>query len=463
MSSRPHGGRLSAARVLLALSAFLAAALLMAPAGASARHDRRRQRLPPQPERVLLPKLRRRRGLREPQRRQSWSGSTGPASACRAAANACCTPIARMLHEGLQRRLRRRPLLRLRDARRADLQGLPAALRLLERRAPSGAGATTPRSSSGSKSNGLLQRSIARAFNFQDLASIDGERRSSEPRPRSSTNCCGGALDPKEKEIWTFEIFQYGFKAGHAITPYAVENMGNGDLRSPRLRQQLARRPTAAACRSTPNTEHLELLRGDQRPASRRPSTKATRSRRALRWRRSRPGLGVQPCPFCVGRQGGGSKFNEIRLDGTSNEHARLARRRRPRVARPATSASGSSTRSPAPRCCRAAPGGSCQLAGGGAVYGDSPVPVIEVPKNVEFEIGIDGRHLQGRATARRSAWSARPTTPRVENIDHGVRARTAKVALDAARQRDRLPGQREDGRAGDHRSARNRRAPATR
>ena len=42
------------------------------------------------------------------------------------------------------------------------------------------------------------------------------------------------------------------------------------------------------------------------------------------------PGLGVQPCPFCVGRQGGGSKYNQIRLDGSANEHARLLVDRQP-------------------------------------------------------------------------------------------------------------------------------------
>ena len=72
---------------------------------------------------------------------------------------------------------------------------------------------------------------------------------------------------------------------------------------------------------------------------------------------------------------------------------------------------------------------GIVPLAGGGAEYGDSPVPVIRVPKNVELEIGIDGRHLKVRD--RETLSLVGPTyDASFENIIMGP-GQTAKVALD--------------------------------
>ena len=99
----------------------------------------------------------------------------------------------------------------------------------------------------------------------------------------------------------------------------------------------------------------------------------------------------MQPCPFCVGRQGGGSKYNQIRLDGTSNEHARLV----------IEDAKGRKTGFVGGKLVNQIPGAKVlprSSAGvqlkNGKLWKDSPTPVVEVPKNVEFDVRIDGRHL---------------------------------------------------------------------
>jgi hypothetical protein len=104
------------------------------------------------------------------------------------------------------------------------------------------------------------------------------------------------------------------------------------------------------------------------------------------------PGLGVQPCPFCVGRQGGGSKYNQIRLDGTSNEHARLL----------VVDSQGRETGLVGNRVVNQIPGakvlprssGGVRLRANGTLWKDSPAPIIQVPKNVEFIVNVDGKHL---------------------------------------------------------------------
>jgi hypothetical protein len=106
------------------------------------------------------------------------------------------------------------------------------------------------------------------------------------------------------------------------------------------------------------------------------------------------PGLGVQPCPFCVGRQGGGSKFNQVRLDGTSHEHARLV----------IEDLKGRKTGFVGGKFVNQIPGAKVlpRSSGGvqmknGVLWKDSPTPVVEVPKNVEFIVKVDGKHLNVR------------------------------------------------------------------
>jgi hypothetical protein len=277
----------------------------------------------------------------------------------------------------------------------------------------------------GIEGNGLLQRSIARAFNFQELASITEATLIGTPT-QILNKLLGGALDPKEKEIWTFEIFQYGFKAGHAITPYAVEDMGNGVYE------------VHVYDNNWPNDDSRRLQIDTKtntwsyyaaiNPGFPQAQYEGNAKSKTLRLSPVTPGLGVQPCPFCVGREGAGSKFNEIRLDGTSDQHARLL----------VTDAKGRRTGYVGQRIVNQIPGakvlprssqGIVPLAGGGAEYGDSPVPVIQVPKNVEFEIGIDGRHLKVRD--RETLSLVGPTyDASFENIIMGP-GQTAKVAID--------------------------------
>ena len=286
-----------------------------------------------------------------------------------------------------------------------------------------GAGATSPFQLS-IEGNRLLQRSIARAFNFQDLAAIDEATVIATPK-QILAKLLNGGLDRGQREIWTFEIFQYGFKAGHAITPYAVEDMGNGIYEvhvydnnwpdDPSRRLQIDTRRNTWSYYAAVN------------PGFPQAQYEGNAKSKTLRLAPVTPGLGVQPCPFCVGRQGGGSNYNEIRLDGTGDEHARLL----------VVDAEGRRTGQVGRRIVNQIPGakvlprgsrGIVPLAGGGAEYGDSPVPVIRVPKKVEFEVRIDGRHLRTRD--REALSLVGPTyDARFENIIMGP-GQTAEVGL---------------------------------
>ena len=265
-------------------------------------------------------------------------------------------------------------------------KGLPAALRLLERER------FRPRRANpfalDIEGNDLLQRSITRAFDFQNLESINENTIVATPTEILNFLLHGG-LDPKSKEIWTFEIFQYGFKAGHAITPVRGRKSRPRRIRSPRLRQQLARqrRPPPA---DQHEHRHLELLR-DGVPGLPAGDVRRQREVPEPAPRAGHPGPRRPALP--VLRRSPGRRL-EVQ-PGPPRRH--LERTRPPlietrRAARPASSAASSSTRSPARRSCRAAPAG-IRLQHK-TLWKDSPAPVVEVPKDVEFDVNIDGKHL---------------------------------------------------------------------
>ncbi|HTT94229.1 MAG TPA: hypothetical protein VMF55_06120 [Solirubrobacterales bacterium] len=241
----------------------------------------------------------------------------------------------------------------------------------------------------GIEKNTLLQRSISRAFDFQNLESITANTIIGTPK-QILGHLLHGALDPQSPEIWTFEIFQYGMKAGHAITPYAVEKTGPGEYEVLVYDNNWPGNDSRRLYINTKkNTWNYYAMVSPGYPQA---MYEGNAKSETLRLAPVTPGLGVQPCSFCVGRQGGGSKYNQIRLDGTSNEHARLL----------VVDAKGRKTGLIGDRVVNQIPGakvlprssGGVRLRSNGTLWKDSPAPVIQVPKNVEFAVNVDGRHL---------------------------------------------------------------------
>jgi hypothetical protein len=253
-----------------------------------------------------------------------------------------------------------------------------------------GSGATNPFELSIEK-NTLLQRSITRAFDFQNLESIQANT-----IVGTSKQILGallhGALDLKSPQMWTFEIFQYGLKAGHAITPYAVEKVGPGEYEILVYDNNWPGNDDRRLQINT-NTDTWSYY-AMVSPGYPQAMYEGNAKSQTLRLAPVTPGLGVQPCPFCVGRKGGGSDYNQVRLDGTSNEHARLV----------IIDGKGRKTGFVGNKFVNQIPGAKVlpRSSGGvqlrhGTLWKDSPTPVVDVPKDVEFDVRIDGKHLNVR------------------------------------------------------------------
>lgn len=125
-------------------------------------------------------------------------------------------------------------------------------------------------------------------------------------------------------ETYTIEFFQPGFKAGHAVTPYAVEDRGNGqfairiyDNNLPDLERTILvdrNTNTWTYQASTNPDEQADEYRGDA-------------STGTLMLTPTSPRLGKQACPFCENAGGtvGGvmaaqaAAYNELWLDGDAH------------------------------------------------------------------------------------------------------------------------------------------------
>lgn len=237
--------------------------------------------------------------------------------------------------------------------------------------------------------NPVLQRSIARAFAFQNLASVKSG--SIEATPRKILAVLRESLESPGGEYWTLAIAKPDLTEGHAITPYAIDSMGRGvyairvyDNNWP---GELGRR---VIVNTRKDTWYYVAGRNRREPGSVYVGDAKTKT---LQLWPVRPGLGIQSCPICVGRRGRKSKYNEIRLNGSASEHARVL----------VTDSRGRKTGFIGNRLVNQIPGARVipQESGGYRVgpkghrlYADSLSPVIAVPKNLEFGVSVDGSNL---------------------------------------------------------------------
>lgn len=263
--------------------------------------------------------------------------------------------------------------------------------------------------------NSRLQRSIARAFSYQMLPSVNAQAVQGSPKQilRHMIEHIGDGSG----QSWNLLIFQWGFAAGHAITPYAVEDMGNGVYQ------------VHVYDNNWPEDDSRRLIVDTNRNtwsyyASTQPGIPDARyngnaKSRTLMLKPNTPGLGIQPCPLCVGRQGVDSKYNQITLSYTADQHARLL----------ITDPKGRSTGFDNGKIVNQIPGAKVlhqatspiEFAADGAIenISDTPEPVYLIPKNLPLRIRIDGRRMT--VTDRESLGVVGPTfDATIENVKMG-------------------------------------------
>lgn len=240
------------------------------------------------------------------------------------------------------------------------------------------------------KSNVRLQRTIARSFAAQVFPSVTSK--AIIGAPKGVIDRLIADLGREGAESWNLSIFRWGLQSGHAITPYAVEDMGSGNydihVYDNNFPNDLTRRVHVDTNADTWN------YYATTRPGVPTAQYVGNAKSKTLRLMPVTPSLGIQPCESCVGRQGAKSKHNEITLSSSGSEHASLLII--DQKGRKVGFENGQLVNQiPGAKVLPRTSGGP-KISADGSVSSaaDSLEPVYRIPKNLKLKIRIDGRAM---------------------------------------------------------------------
>ena len=164
------------------------------------------------------------------------------------------------------------------------------------------------------RGNVRLQRAIAYTFTWQMLPSVMDSIVSGSPEHVLQTLI--PALRQRRGELYSLDIYKPGYEEGHEVTPYAVENRGSGRYDILVYDNNWPGTTRRVHVNTRANTWNYQFEPGDVYRGNAKTHT--------LELSPTIPGLGVHQCPFCTGRRGVVTRFNELRLEGDPFNHAHL-------------------------------------------------------------------------------------------------------------------------------------------
>jgi len=175
--------------------------------------------------------------------------------------------------------------------------------------------------------NEALQRAIAYYWSFQLLGSVGSKAVRGTPNQVLAT--LRKVLKPHPTDTYTVAIFKPDFSAGHAVTPYAVENEGSGKFKVLIYDNNWPGATRAISFDTKANSWTYAASTNPDDPESTYSGNAKTKSMTLLP---TSPGLGDQPCPFCgkvpdgptLGGGLGVKGTDEITLTGSDTDHADL-------------------------------------------------------------------------------------------------------------------------------------------
>jgi hypothetical protein len=241
--------------------------------------------------------------------------------------------------------------------------------------------------------NDAVQRGIAYSFVYQSLDSVSAAKITGTPN--EIVDKLIEVLKPDAAETYTIGFSMPNGDGGHAVTPYAVEDRGDGtfgvliyDNNYPKITRAIIVDRNANSWSydaSTNPEERSAKYRGDA-------------TTKTLGLYPTGPGMGVQPCPFCRGRaQSGGpgtrlhgqggpqGEFNELYLEGNPRRHAHLL----------ITDDQGRRYGYAGKQFVTEIPGVQHRVQFLSSNWKEAEEPVYQIPVGIHFSVTIDGSSLK--------------------------------------------------------------------
>jgi hypothetical protein len=171
--------------------------------------------------------------------------------------------------------------------------------------------------------NTPLQQAIAYAFVSQFLESVVAAR--IKGTPNQILNTLKRDLTPSHHETYTLGIYKPDGSGGHAITPFAVEDLGRGEFALDVYDNNYPGATRRVMFDTKANTWSYNAAINPS-VAPERYSGSAGNSQIELD--PTTPGEGVQPCPFCgaarAASDGAAQRLDTVQLSGNLHYHAHL-------------------------------------------------------------------------------------------------------------------------------------------
>jgi hypothetical protein len=174
--------------------------------------------------------------------------------------------------------------------------------------------------------NPALQRLIAYDWALQLLDSVQSKRTTGTPNQILAK--LRKVLRPNPSETYTIGLWKHDGTAGHAVTPYAVENQGGGKFNVLIYDNNWPGETRAISFDTKANTWTYDAAVNPSAPDELYEGNADTKT---LALFPTSPGLGTQPCPFCAkvptkpsSSGGGAPNTQEISLLGGTTNHANL-------------------------------------------------------------------------------------------------------------------------------------------
>jgi hypothetical protein len=269
--------------------------------------------------------------------------------------------------------------------------------------------------------NVLLQADIAENWVYQDLQAV--KESVVEGTPSEVLQALADALDSGD-ETYTLAIFMPDFSGGHAITPFAIEDKGDGRYAMLVYDNNF---PGITRAVEVDTNEDTWSYVGGTNPKDLDEVYKGDAETKTMSLYPTSPGEGTQPCPFCDGEAAGegseavgsvlpkADRYSEITLGGDVANHPHLV----------FTDDKGRQTGIVDGTLKREIPGVEVVQTFSTRNWESSPEPKFRVPEGKDFNITIDATDLK------------RKTTAKVDLVGNGLVIAVEEIKLE--------PGQRDE------------------